>query len=147
MSPQESGPIPHGVEVLVKKAACETTDIGELYRALSRHLPSDGEKTAFLLAGGTRTIVKPGAAGTAAHHANAQSVPVARENDAPLTPEQIDDAAHRLAVFVGPIAKVLVKKSAQKSAGARSLYVALADNIPDEAQRRLFLREAGISEH
>ncbi len=50
------------------------------------------------------------------------------------------DAAHTaLLPLIGPIARVLVKRTAQKAMGHEDFYQMLAKYIPDEAQRITFL--------
>jgi serine/threonine protein kinase len=63
------------------------------------------------------------------------------------TPSALDDpavlskAAKDLAVFIGPLAKVLVNRAAKRSQNVRQLYETVAGEIPTAADRERFLRK------
>src|SRR5690348_2278643 len=63
---------------------------------------------------------------------------------AELTPEVLERAARLIAVHVGPISKVLVRKEAHRADSLRALYLRLAEHVEDPAARAHFLREAGF---
>ena len=62
-----------------------------------------------------------------------QSGPIA------LTPAIVDQAARLLATFIGPIAKVIVKRAAVNCSTVKELYTALAQEIDSPAERQRFL--------
>jgi serine/threonine-protein kinase len=51
-----------------------------------------------------------------------------------------------LARYVGPIAGVLAKRSAQRADSARALHLLLAQHVESEVDRASFLRDASLSE-
>ncbi|MCC7111331.1 MAG: serine/threonine protein kinase [Deltaproteobacteria bacterium] len=61
----------------------------------------------------------------------------------PFADEILEVARERLAVFLGPIAKVLVRRAAATARNPRELYEALAAQIPSEADRTAFLAHLG----
>ena len=52
----------------------------------------------------------------------------------------LEIARRDLAVFLGPIAKVLVKQAASKTHSPQELYQQLATHIPTAADRQAFLK-------
>lgn len=54
-------------------------------------------------------------------------------------PKVLEQARQDLAQFIGPMAKVLVKRAVQKVPTVTALYAALAEEIADEKDRRKFL--------
>ena len=119
------GPV---AKVLVRRAARQSVDTDELYARLAATLGAEEQK-AFM--------------------ATRSALPRARSNattpdTAPLTPHTIDAAQHRLAVYVGPIAKILVKKAAAQASTMRQFYLLLADSLGSEAERTRFLRDSGL---
>jgi serine/threonine-protein kinase len=135
------GPV---ARVMVRRAAGRTLDIDELYSLLAENLTAVADRKAFLAtrsqvqgtlpkkpAPGTRTSYEPGST-----HASRIS--------APLTPEAIDAAQHRLAAYVGPIAKVIVKKAATQAKTSRQFYMLLADHLGTAAERQKFLDDVGV---
>jgi serine/threonine-protein kinase len=54
-------------------------------------------------------------------------------------PERLANLTSELAVFVGPMAKVLVSRAAKKAQTWRQLYDALAEEVPAGAERKQFL--------
>jgi hypothetical protein len=77
--------------------------------------------------------------------AGAQAAPMA----APPTMQQSPGAGHQedtlwaaerqLATFIGPVAKIVVKKAASKAKNAEELYTLLSQNLEREADRQVFL--------
>ncbi len=57
---------------------------------------------------------------------------------ASLSPEILEAARQKLAVYIGPIAKVLVERTARRVQAEPQFYQALAEHVPPE-QRRAFL--------
>jgi eukaryotic-like serine/threonine-protein kinase len=55
-----------------------------------------------------------------------------------LSAETLNFARQKLAVYIGPIAKVLVERTARRVQGEAQFYQALAEHVPDES-RRAFL--------
>jgi serine/threonine-protein kinase len=60
-----------------------------------------------------------------------------------LSPELMEAAQQKLAVYVGPIAKVLAKRASRMTGSADEFYRLLADNLPDQHERARFLKEVG----
>jgi hypothetical protein len=52
----------------------------------------------------------------------------------------IEHVARELAAFLGPIAEVVVKRAARRSATPEELYAAAAAEIETEAERLRFLK-------
>jgi serine/threonine-protein kinase len=48
------------------------------------------------------------------------------------------EAAERLAIYIGPMAKLLVKRAAEQASGTRDLYERLARHIDDPRARQRF---------
>jgi serine/threonine protein kinase len=58
----------------------------------------------------------------------------------------LDDVSRKLAVYIGPIASVVVRKLAAKCANLDELYKEAATHIPAAADRQRFLKSKGSSE-
>ena len=56
-----------------------------------------------------------------------------------FTPEVLADAEKRLASYVGPLARLLIKDAASKSGNLKELYTQLAQHIDEDDERRAFL--------
>jgi hypothetical protein len=59
-------------------------------------------------------------------------------------PESLEQLAGELAPYVGPMAKVLVKRAAKQATSWKQLYDALATEIPDGPERRKFLSKRPV---
>lgn len=124
------GPV---AKVLVRRAGRRTLDVDELFALVSKELDSEAQRTAFMA---TRRALTGAAPGTTA-------APGTRSpTDAALTPEKIAAAEHTLTVYVGPIAKVLVRKAVAQTSSSERFYLLLAENL-SETERRRFLTEVG----
>ena len=94
--------------------------------------------------------VRTRAANTAANEAEATivaSAPAASFTRAlpspfqgPPTPELLAKLEHDLARFIGPMARIVVKRAAGQAKDGKELVRMLADELNDEADRQLFLK-------
>lgn len=123
--------------VILRKAAAVATDLPHLCRTLSASVP-ESKQAEF-----ARQV------GDLAHQSprGGLTVPVA---DAPapaggrrlLSAEILAEATDRLAVYIGPVAKVIVRRAAEQATSARDLYQRLALHIDDLAARERFVAAA-----
>jgi serine/threonine-protein kinase len=136
------GPV---AKVMIKRAGLQTTELEALYGILAENLATNEERKQFLatraqIAGAPPQKPQPGArTGTV----EASTLLAARLAGAHLTPEMVDTATKKLTTYVGPIAKVLVKKAATQATTAQQFYTLLADNLPTEPERVRFLEDLG----
>jgi len=121
--------------VLVRKSAKTTTDGLALVRLLAASIPSERDREAFAGSAIERVSVRP-----QSEAAPDQSSPGSRK---PIEAVDIDKAASRLAPYLGPIAKVMAKKSAAQASDLEALYQRLAENLADPKERAEFLKNSG----
>jgi serine/threonine-protein kinase len=96
----------------------------------------EGQQAAFRERLGTLArLPKPGAPPAAGPTPPAPA-PAAPER--PLSAAVLAEASERLAVYIGPMAKFLVKRAAEQASGTRDFYERLAKHIDDPADRRRF---------
>ena len=125
-------------KVLIRKSRAETTDFDAFFHALAEQIPDAEEQKAFLA---KVARLKPES------HAPAPERPAPAPSaakkpataSAPFTPEMLGEAEKRLASYVGPLARVLIKQAAGKSGNLKELYAQLAAHIDSEEERRDFL--------
>jgi serine/threonine-protein kinase len=136
------GPV---AKVMLKRAALQSTDVDAVYGILGEQLSGAEEQKAFLA---TRAKL-PGAlpskplASTRTVAIEAGTMLAAKAAGAPLTADMIATATRKLTEYVGPIAKVIVKKAAGQASTSRQFYLLLADSLTTEAERTKFLDELG----
>jgi len=121
--------------VLVRKAAKTAPNLAALCQLLAVAVP-EAQQAAFRrrlgdLAG--RPALPP-AAPTGAATAPAPAAP-----GRPLSAEVLAEATQRLAVYIGPMAKLLVKRAAEQASGTRDLYERLARHIDAPRDRQRFV--------
>jgi serine/threonine-protein kinase len=83
--------------------------------------------------------VKVQTAPAASAEAIAVSKAAAEATRTGFTPEVLEMAEKRLASYVGPLARILIKDAAGKSGNLKELYAQLATHIDSEDERRDFL--------
>jgi serine/threonine protein kinase len=128
-------------KVLVKQGQGEAADIDELLRLLADNIPAPAERDEFLAKMATLKK-KMGASSPPPAPAPAPSATAlgkAQKTRINFTPEAVALAEKRLASYVGPLARVLIKDAVSKSASLRELYTSLAVHIDDEDERKAFL--------
>ncbi len=136
-----AGPV---AKVMVRRAGRLTTDVDELYAKLAESLGAGDERKAFLATRGQLTNV-PARKASTARGPNSASLRPDRAGGAPISTEAMDAAQRKLTAYVGPIAKVIVKKAATQATSSRQFYLLLADNIGTEDERARFLDEFGLA--
>jgi predicted Ser/Thr protein kinase len=133
------GPV---AKVLVRRTALQVSGPSELIERLMAALPHDQDRLQFQrrmrgVLGGTLgggTVSRTGTTGTSAP-ASQMSGSLGSFDQAMLETVRRD-----LAVYLGPIAKVLVKQAAAKARTPQELYQRLAEHIPTAADRTAFLK-------
>ncbi len=122
---KQIGPI---ATVVVHRAARRSATHEELMRALADAIPVPERRAEFFAEGAVSPVpAQPTSAGRAAGGVNDQLA--AR-------------AEHLLAVHIGPMAKIFVKKAARNARGAQDFIAALAETIEDEKDRAAFVAAA-----
>ena len=134
--------------VMVKKAAAKSRDTMELYALLSESI-SDPEVRKQFLAGtgatGERAATNQTAAAQGTTPPQLRSISGGAEALAPVDPGFVEQTTTRLAVYLGPIARVVTRKAAQ-AAGNRQEFVQRVAGHLGAQERGEFLREIGFVE-
>jgi serine/threonine protein kinase len=126
-------------KVLIRKTQGETTDFDTFFNLLAEQIPDEEEQKAFLKkVGELRPSSKAKPDGVKPPPARVPAK--APEATAPaFNPEVLATAERRLASYVGPLAKLLIKDAATKTSDLKELYRQLASHIDSEEERRDFL--------
>ena len=123
-------------KVLIKRSQGEAASVEEFFRALAESIPDADEQKAFMK---KMAQVKVQTAPAARAEATAVSKAAAEATRTGFTPEVLEMAEKRLASYVGPLARILIKDAAGKSGNLKELYAQLATHIDSEDERRDFL--------
>lgn len=133
--------------VMVRRAARECHDVPALYARLGEQITQTAAREAFLSLitksgpgstggsvgstggsrGGRMPAAAPGAPATGTTSADGPE----------LSDAQLEQAQRLLAVHVGPIAKVVVKRAADRSRRRDALFAMLAEAVPEAARAKL----------
>lgn len=131
------GPI---AAVVVQKTARKSTTREELVRALADTIPNPERRAGFLSEAGAGAA--PATRDAPVASAQPAGAPTAEQAAPGVRPEIAARAEHLLAVHIGPMAKILVKKAAGRARGTKDFVSALADAIDDDEDRAAFLSAA-----
>jgi class 3 adenylate cyclase len=127
------GPV---ARILVRKAAKTARDVPTLCQQLDVGLP-EAQRAEFRRRLGD--VAGPPPAPPASKAPPARPAAAAAPAPAqPLSPAVLDEAADRLAIHIGPVAKLLVKRAAKQASSTRDLYERLAAHIDDPRSRQRF---------
>jgi serine/threonine-protein kinase len=125
------GPI---AAVVVRNAAKKALSIPALAEAVAGEIADEKARAAFIRKFTTgETTTKPPAGAT-----RKAADPISQK----FTPEVLHRAETALAQYIGAIAKVVVKRAAAKARDEGELYLFIADEIKDPAERKSFVRKA-----
>ena len=132
--------------VMVRRAARECHDVPALYLRLGEQITQATAREAFL---GRITNAGPGTGGTAGSTGSSGSstsrvVPLGGASTGlkvptgpPVTDALLDQAQRLLAVHVGPIAKVVVKRASERTRQRDALFALLAASVPETVRAKL----------
>jgi serine/threonine-protein kinase len=136
--------------VMVKKAAAKSRDTSELYALISDSI-SDPEVRQKFIDGLQRVAAERSGTSQTSVAARGTLPPQLRSLSGdrgalvPLDPGFVEETTSRLTVYLGPIAKIVTRKAAQK-AGNRQQFVQLVADHLGSQERGAFLREFGFVE-
>ncbi len=122
--------------VLVRKAVKTAPDLTALCRLLTLAVP-DAQQAMFRERLGDLAGLPAPPPPSAPGVARAAPAPVGPGR--PVSVAVLAEAAERLAVHIGPMAKVLVKRAAEQASDTRDLYARLARHIDDPSDRQRFV--------
>jgi serine/threonine-protein kinase len=125
---QHLGPI---ARVAVHDAAKTAGTLAELVRLLAWEIP-DAAKAAFQNKFADVSWVRSQPAGSP------RSGPATDRDAAHFSLEILAEAEDRLAQYLGPVARVVVKRAASKARDEAELYLLLAAEIEDAEERKAF---------
>jgi serine/threonine-protein kinase len=111
---------------LMTKASREATNVEELCRMLAEQVADEREREAFLRSCAKNTTSTRSATGS-------------QPQVAALSPELLDQTTRKLALFMGPMAGIMVNRAARKAHSLDELYSMLAAEIPSDRDRASFL--------
>jgi serine/threonine-protein kinase len=142
--------------VMVRRAARECHDVPALYARLGEQITQTSAREAFLglvLHAGPATGGGSGATGgSMGQHRPASSAVggsgggtgTASATSGPVSDALLEAAQKVLAGHVGPIAKVLVKRAAERSRQREALFAQLAEAVPEAARARVLAELARL---
>ncbi len=130
--------------IAVKRAVRHVSDLLGLYELLSRQVADPKDRDQFLARGRQRAAAglgraRPPPGPAPPRRIERQSVAAARSPN----PASIVAIESDLTRYIGPIARILVKRELGKFEFLAKLCLVLATHIPDEGERRAFLNAHG----
>ena len=157
-------------KLLVRKASAQTHDVAELYSMLATNIGDPQARRRFIEEPHATKVVAPSTstrtgfwsgirtgAGMATSTGTRSGTRVAERSSPdrtrhthsgstvpprPLEPAFVDETASRLAIYLGPIARIVAKKAAQLAKNEDDFVRIVAEHIGTQ-DRRAFLREMG----
>ena len=130
--------------IAVKRAARQANDLLVLYELLARQVANPTDRAEFLARGRQRAAEGLGRPRSPPRISSARTVEQRPDptGNAP-NPASILAIESDLTRYIGPIARILVKRELTKFESLAKLCLVLATHIPDERQRRAFLNTHG----
>jgi serine/threonine-protein kinase len=127
-------------KVMTRKAAAQTTDLAKLYALLAENISDPATREKF--SAGIRSAAGPDATSPGiSTGTNTRSM----LRQAALEQSFVDQTSNQLAVYLGPIAKVVASRAAQKATSRQEFVRLVAGHLGDQ-ERNTFLKEIGFEE-
>lgn len=130
--------------IAVKRAVRNASDLLVLYELLGKQVADPKDRAKFLARGRQRAALGLGRPPPAPRAAPAQTIE--RKSVSPAqspNPASIVAIESDLTRYIGPIARILVKRELGKFESLAKLCLVLAAHIPDERERKAFLNAHG----
>jgi serine/threonine-protein kinase len=130
--------------IALKRAVSQTNDILALYDLLGRQVNNPRDRAEFLARGRQRAASRRGGLRSSAPPKPGLSTK--RKSDNPTVPPSVANIRaieSDLTRYIGPIAKILVKRELGKFQTLAKFCHVLSAHIPDERDRRAFLNAHG----
>jgi hypothetical protein len=117
--------------MLVDKAAAQACSVSDFYGLLTRHIDSEDDRERFIKLAGAPPATPP--------KPSPPSPPTAIQ--ASVSQPDVDRLTSFLTIYLGPMARVIVRRESAGAASADELKQKLASRIPNEQERTVFLRQ------
>jgi len=131
---QHVGPI---APVMVKKAAKKAQDPAELIQLVAADITHNGLRLKF-----ERRFADPSRPASRPQPTTGTASGRSRPSGPPFSPELLSRVEASLSQYLGPVAKVVVRRAALKARDESELYLMVADEIEDPAEKKAFIRRA-----
>jgi len=137
--------------ILVRQASARAPDLRALYATLASHIDDPHERERFNAAAagetsGAHTLSAPGASAAPTRRTTAAPTASGRTRTLPpLEQAFIDQTTSRLAVYLGPIAKVVAHKAARQARDSEEFVQIVAEHIGTQ-DREAFLHDVGTGD-
>jgi serine/threonine-protein kinase len=128
-------------KVMTRKASTQTTDLAQLYTLLSENISDPATREKFRA--GIRSAASPDATSPGISTGTGTNTRQLRQ--AALEQSFVDQTSNQLAVYLGPIAKVVASRAAQKATSRQEFVRLVAGHLGDQ-ERDTFLKEIGFEE-
>ncbi len=125
-------------KVLVRRAALQATSARDLYTVLGNMIPADDARTKFLA---KAPAPEPAQGPNSGGPDSGPTTDGLSTTGSPWDPTILKTAEQDLAIHLGPLSRVIVKKAAKKTSNLKELYELLARELPTEAAQNAFLSQ------
>ncbi len=123
-------------KVLVRRAALQATSARDLYTVLGNMIPADDARTKFLA---KAPAPEPAQGPNSGGPDSGPTTDGLSTTGSPWDLTILKTAEQDLAIHLGPLSRVIVKKAAKKTSNLEELYELLARELPTEAEQNAFL--------
>ncbi|MGE5105338.1 MAG: serine/threonine-protein kinase [Betaproteobacteria bacterium] len=132
--------------IFVRQAAAQAHDTRELYALLAAHIDDPRERARFEShqppLAPPASVAGTASAGARATRAQAPTTGTRAKPPRPLDQAFVDQTTSRLAVYLGPIARIVARNAAQRARDGDEFIALVAEHIGTQ-ERDAFLREFG----
>jgi serine/threonine-protein kinase len=136
------GPV---AKVLVRRAARQHKNLPALVAALAVSIDATPEREAFARAVTGRGLSQNTQPMLVSADGTDTSLGETVMTGPAMSEQDLEKATRILTNFIGPIAKVVIKRAAGPNVSRRDFFARVAQSLDTEAQRERFLREAGFT--
>jgi serine/threonine protein kinase len=131
--------------IALKRSIGQANDVRTLYELLGQQVVNPRDRAEFLARGQRRAASGPAGRPASSPPSKPERTAEVKRDQRAVSPglKNIASIESNLARYIGPIAKILIRRELEKHETLEKFYRALAAHIPDERDRENFLRAHG----
>jgi eukaryotic-like serine/threonine-protein kinase len=131
--------------IALRRAIGRANDVTALYELLGQQVINPRDRAEFLARGQRRAASGPAGRPASSPPSKPERTAEVERDQRAVSPglKNIASIESNLARYIGPIAKILIRRELEKHETLEKFYRALAAHIPDERDRENFLRAHG----
>ena len=130
--------------VLIRRASLTSATTAQMINELSKHIGDEKDRAEFIRKTTIESGISSGVRSSFSKSDLSQSSNSRMSNIFDLAPERLEFITQQLAIYLGPMAPIIIKKTIKKVNSEESLIEALSEKIANSEEKSKFLQSLAL---